>query len=171
MIKYIAIIGMLVLLGGWGFNSEGSEVVSKETVQEVGAQAKEVVVVAATEATEALEFTFDKIEGYFGKVQEVVEKYGGDVANLGLNVLRIDAASHLISPLILFLVLLCFVKYVLRYIRHIHSLGYENPWVFLQAFPIGYGISLSFQISELANIWSWVGIFYPELYAVYKFLL
>lgn len=43
--------------------------------------------------------------------------------------------------------------------------------VFLAAMSAVFSTMTVFSIGQLVNIWAWAGIFYPEVYAVHKFLL
>jgi hypothetical protein len=120
------------------------------------------------------ELAFDKMEGYFTAAQGVIEKYGGDVATLGLNALRIDAASTLVVPF------LCFVVGILAAL-----IGYKGiPWakridkrwetpipVSMWALALGGPVVAIVSFLNLFKIWAWAGIFYPELWAIHKFIL
>ena len=53
---------------------------------------------------------------------------------------------------------------------------YQNIKNEIAYFPLimGYtlaGVLAGVSIYQMLNIWAWVGIFYPELYAVHKFIL
>ena len=132
-------------------------------------------------AQEVAEVVQDQMSAYFDAAKAIMEQYGGDVVNLGLNVLRIEAASELITPLCFFLissVTLFIGRKIHKSIdkekekckeenKHFDDGIYGAPAIF-------YGVgTLVGVISTIAliDLWAWVGIFYPELYAVHKFLL
>ncbi len=130
-------------------------------------------------AKEIVEFSFEKMEQYFGAAKNVIEQYGGDVAELGLMALRIQAASEIIMAIIMF-----------SSVFLLHKLIPDNLWVFAKKYyndsdyVKNYEIYIPFVIAyiftgamsvigfvALFNIWMWVGIFYPEIYAVHKFIM
>ena len=178
------------------------------------------------ETKETVEFAFDKMEQYFNAAKAVLDQYGGDVAEVGLNVLRIEAASELLAPLIATIIFgiiarialkgftVVDVEKIKRELRAACSKGYssrgpfadfllgqyfgssadvnrgsktpedidtavrDNPsWVWtinkiIRATVGGIsGFVLFINIFGLINIWAWIGLFYPELYAVHKFIL
>jgi hypothetical protein len=125
------------------------------------------------------EFAFDKMEKYFDAAQEVIDNYGGDAVELGLNALRVDAAAIIIPHLVFIIVALIFLKYLIPLMKTGWREGREDGWSDFPAKCFAGTISVfAATIALLANItdafnniWAWVGIFYPELYAVHKFLL
>ncbi len=191
-----------------------------EKTTEAGKVAQEVADVVEQKAANLTEFSMDKMEQFFDAAQKVLAQYGGDVAELGLNVLRIEAASELILPLV-FVVAAIVVALNLRRMRSINcevlsilnkDYGARYSWdkdilkahnldphacfsgltqeqkdkVMATASPAPFfadsnlpqaitGVATLvvglFSLSLLINLWAWVGIFYPELYAVHKFLL
>jgi hypothetical protein len=119
---------------------------------------------------EMIEFAFDKIEQYFDAAKLVIDQYGGDVADLALAALRIEAASTLATPLLLLLL----AYFLYRVAKRIY--GIEKDETGDGQFTLMFGtpiIAALFVLGvfKLINVWAWVGIFYPELYAVHKFLL
>jgi len=123
-----------------------------------------------SEATEVTEAVFGKMEEYFDAAKQVIETYGGDVADLGLNVLRIEAGAMLVLPLIAMVFLLSVVKYIKRV--NIWGFSADNncdaPAVIV---PLVVDAIVVFTVYKVFSIWAWVGLFYPELYAVHKFIL
>jgi len=125
-----------------------------------------------SEKKETVEFAFDKIEQYFEAAKQVIEQYGGDVAELGLMALRVEAISCLLPGLIIIILARPLYK-VWKKIgdyEEAHSYGRDRGVTVVAGATIG-AILLILTLVTLFNIWSWVGIFYPELYAVYKMVL
>ena len=120
------------------------------------------------------EVVFDRMEQYFDAAKHVIEQYGGDVAELGLNALRVGALSEILFPVVSTVFLLVLIKHALPAYRwgakpenNSNGLGFFIP-LFLGG---GHLLLLFLAIKYSLNIWAWVGIFYPELYAVHKFIL
>jgi len=150
-----------------------------------------------TDKTEVAEFVFDKLEGYMSAAQSVIDTYGGDAAELGLMALRIEAASEVLFPSIIMLFLLVnsskivgFVKNQFAKSRAITNYQHEEDekkrealrrqymrsdevWFGVLAFMSVGACFITFSICFIAilDIWAWVGMFYPEAYAVHLFLL
>lgn len=177
----------------------------------------ENVTETTNQTAEAVGIALDRFDNYMQSVGEIITEYGGEAVNLGLTVLRIDAAANLaIGFLLLTIAYVLFKKVmpwcVLEYRKATiagatrqNILSNKDIWddklsdeikdmfgsveVFDQyqkkfeqdahTFPfVGSILSALVGICMLiaslfyvANIWYWVGIFYPEAYAVYKFLL
>ena len=131
-----------------------------------------------TEATKALvESTgliTDKILQYMTATEELLVTYGGDAADLGLNVLRIEAGYNLI--LALAGMILAGVITWLSYTTP-KRLGLEKDWpdhpvILVKVIgSIGGVIGVITNGANFINIWNWVGLFWPEAYAVHKFIL
>jgi len=129
---------------------------------------------AAQAATATVSSISDGLDKYFDAAAEIISKYGGDVAELGLNVLRIDAVSVLIGPIVFLSVLLYGVPTVLQFCKNIYKWQTDephNPYSLLYVIPCGYVVVLAHVAGQALNVWAWVGLFYPEVYAVHKFLL
>jgi len=152
---------------------------SLEAVKNTAIEAQEGAKVVAEQATQVLDktndvvaFTFDKMEGYFGAAQKIIEQYGGDVAALGLNVLRIEAISELIPYLIYTILSVLFYKGALSLSKKIEEDNWDGDTVMFVF--LGYITSCCLAVVAVIgifNLWAWVGMFWPELYAVHKFLL
>lgn len=168
-----------------------------------------------SETKEIVEFTFDKMETYFEAVKQVLEQYGGDVTDLSMDVLRVQAVAELLPNLIGFIGFagLAYLSYkalfkygkvdvkplVLRdkgsHDWDVNQLvlkctGYEYTKEWKESYeatryqwkesiglfaPLSVlmlsGLLAGLNFSGLVNIWAWVGLVYPELYAVHLFLL
>lgn len=187
---------------------------------------------AAQEAAGLVDFSIAKLQEFFTAVEGVLQQYGGDVVDLGLAVLRIDAASQLLVPIFLVttlpillyklwnykvectddlsgLVIAVETNYVDRKrtqdlmihrafgvssscvigniaqvekARLLESKPYggPSPWkvsdlgdwaVFMFIAISTITIALVISLYNLINLWAWIGMFYPEAYAVHKILL
>lgn len=135
-----------------------------------------------------LEFAVGKLESYFGAAQEVITKYGGDAIELGLLVLRLDAGQWIFLGLLLLIISLYLRKYAKGlYLTAVEvrdeynkdrEQGYSKhdisdsptffPFVLLTITSVVLTVGACI---NLFNLWNWVGVFYPEAYAVHKFLL
>lgn len=120
---------------------------------------------------ETTEFVFEKMEQYFDAAKTVIEQYGGDVAELGLGALRVQAASELAPALagILILIAIYCLRGKIKYEAEVNRSG-GGAVAIVATLMVG-AASLIVTLEALLNIWAWVGIFYPELYAVYLFIL
>lgn len=162
ILLFIVLASLTLYLG----EVEAGEV--KEATVEI-----EETVAEVKEALNETEFAFDKMEQYFTTAAGIVEKYGGDVAELGLMALRLDAASVILSPLT-FLLIFIFVN--IRISPHIAQriAAFKDPSDRLPSTIIHKGIiysGITLCTLEVMNMWAWAGIFYPELYAVHKFII
>lgn len=132
--------------------------------------------VSAEDSTDiaVAELTFSKLEQYFDSAKEVLQQYEGDVTAVGLTALRIDAAQQLVTPLLLTIVLLCMLKMMIKFFKVTVAGCEEYPnsaWPFAFFLHVIYVVVFIIAIKHLLNIWAWTGIFYPEVYAVYKLVL
>lgn len=96
------------------------------------------------------------------------------MAELGLNVLRIDAASELLYPIVWCVLLLIMLKPAVvtaKWSIEKQKGDSSGQWCFILFIHAGLVAFALHIIAELINLWAWVGIFYPELYAVHKFIL
>lgn len=171
------------------------------------------------------ELILNKMDEYMVAAQGVIEQYGGDVAELGLNVLRVEVLSILIPSLILAIVFGVLAKKLYTYsiskgttikaevLKAALSVAYHNRhseqdrivksytgthssnvdpypidkldtitdvpnpntwddfrimWSLFAATSVVIGTVFAY---KLLNIWLWVGLVYPEMYAVHKFIL
>lgn len=119
---------------------------------------------------EPVEFAFDKIEQYFDAAKQIIEQYGGDVAELGLMALRIDAISNLLPGILCIILARPLYKVWKKLSDYEESALGDRIFSFIFGGIVGF-ITVLITFLSLANIWYWVGIFYPELYAVYKMVL
>lgn len=130
-----------------------------------------------TESTEAVAFVFDKLEGYMSAAKSVIDTYGGDAAELGLLALRVEAASEIVRPLVLFILFAALFFYALKIAMKGFRKEFDDNSTDEAAVGAGTAISVTlglilvFCATDIINIWAWVGIFYPEAYAVHLFLL
>jgi hypothetical protein len=129
-----------------------------------------------TDKTEATEMVLNKIDEYMNAAKTVIETYGGDVADLGLLALRVEAGSEIFLPLLLSFGLLFMIPLMIRTGKKIWEVQkeqstYEVSAVFLYVFHLAWGGFLFGNIFQALNLWAWVGLFYPEAYAVHLFLL
>lgn len=106
---------------------------------------------------------------YLEKIEVIMEEYGPVVADMGLLALRIDAATFLLTGL----VFLAFTLLLLVLIRHIlRTEGGSDEWeVLLVAFIVLAPVCIVSALIFLLNPWYWIGLFNPELYAIWKFIL
>ncbi len=122
------------------------------------------------ETKETVEFAFDKMEQYFDAAKGVIEQYGGDVAELGLMALRVDAISSLMPGVVL--LLLAYPWYLLLKKTAAAELKSSSDcFLTLMLGGVVSAAGLAIMLKSLFNIWAWAGIFYPELYAIHKFIL
>lgn len=112
----------------------------------------------------------DKLVQYMDAAEKVITQYGGDAVNLGLNVLRIDAGVSALAWITGFL--LC-ISSALAFKALLKK--YTPSEVTGVDFGLG-GIVVVFVFSTMHTliepiVWPVVGIFWPEAYAVHKFLM
>ena len=202
--------------------------VSASHAGEVADEVKEVM----ETITPVAESVSDKLAQYLTAAEEVINQYGGQAVDLGLNVLRIEAAASLFPQILVFpfLFFLSWKAYQMirqhgkdfdaeTHMRRLIAKGYqkrdyyecelvglvtgsvrtssiEDEVEFQKGVVtyageihekcaslsedqkiVGYIISASaFIIGSIVfthtlKIWAWVGIFWPEAYAVHKFLM
>ena len=148
-----------------------------------------------SEAKEVTEFVFDKMEQYFNAAQQVIQKYGGDVADLALNALRVDAAAIVVTGVAMLVIGVISIRAGISWVslatqakffsegerekdarkallHTIYDKDIEPLYGIAGTLSImGGGVLLTMGIIRAGEVWAWVGLFYPELYAVHKFLL
>jgi len=186
-------------------------------------QTKEVIV-------EATGVVMDRFEQYFSAASSVIKEYGTDVVDLGLNVLRIEAAAEVISNVLtfIFFAIAAFLLYkkvpfgrlpkedassidkemVIKAVSkgyHDRSLKEDSivrAWFGIDSSSVesgshvpdtpsnGGGINFDspltrvkiigiviltmlsvFNLIGVVDVWSWIGILYPEVYAVHKAMI
>lgn len=120
----------------------------------------------------------DKLEQYFQAATEVITKYGGQAVDLGLMVLRIEAGQGLVFGLCGLIVgaYLLMGRYspatLLKLCNDSYGDGKDVVYFFGTLFSaLGVVIGFVMAAVNLFDIWNWIGIVYPEAYAVHKFLL
>lgn len=113
----------------------------------------------------------DGVEVLATKVSDVISTYSEPVGELMLMYLRVDAASQLLIPLVFFTVLwwcltrLKIISIFEGWIQKDPSGGVVVGIIIITMVTLGIAGTL---LSHLFNLWAWIGIFYPEVYAVYK---
>lgn len=122
-----------------------------------------------TETTQAVEFAFGKMEQYFDAAKTVIEQYGGDVADLALMALRVEAISEFLPVVMLVPLGIVFYK-IGKSVWQTADEDFDRFMIGNILYVVG-GVFALFALTTLLNIWAWAGIFYPELYAVHKFIL
>lgn len=184
----------------------------ENTAQVVEEEARATTEAVAQNATTLTEFSVNKLEQFFSIAEDVMQKYGGEAVDLGLNVLRIDALSRLLLPfvgvvvsIILIIVGIKYIipekrKYTKQFYDDLAAKGYgrrsiaedalygqlhrfagqeefdvclwsESRMVLGGIYGVITIIIAICSVINLLNIWYWIGIFYPEIYAVYKYIL
>mgnify|MGYP000247428932 CR=1 FL=1 len=129
-----------------------------------------------------VEYSLSKFDEFLAAAQNIISQYGGDAAELGLNALRIEALSTIAAPfIILVLTILYFIFLVKKHYKFAADRCKPYPHdlhrVDESAMGLFYAPLLIITFFTIVNIyclldaWSWVGIFYPELYAVHLFLI
>lgn len=111
------------------------------------------------------------------KMTSLAEKYGPDVVDAGLAVVRIAGLQSIMTGLVCGI----FAALILRYISWPcvakTKTQYNNDpqdfpfWILGVVFPIipSFFLLLEF-VSRVANIWNWIQIFYPQLYVAKRIL-
>lgn len=120
----------------------------------------------------------EKLEQYFNAAKEVLLEYGPDVAEFGLTVLRVEAAAELLPAIMYAIIAFLLVKYAdpRKLFARIKDIPKFDDARFglglLGTFSLaGIATSIFLVVFYLLNVWAWVGIFYPEAYAVHYFLM
>lgn len=156
----------------------------------------------------------DKLVQYMDAAEKVISQYGGDAVNLGLNVLRIEAAQGIAYGVITaILAIICYkmfpkgapnaeqdnlpedIKKLIKKGYHGRTVSEDNKvaeatgdlrlstlkgqvdWddgynviIGIVSAISGFSLIIAAAIS-LFDVWNWVGVFWPEAYAVHKFLM
>lgn len=128
----------------------------------------------AETADKMLDKAANMAEQIAGKMAALAEKYGPDVVNAGLAVIRIDGAQSLVVGFVLLgvVVTICVLGY--KHAKRGHVKRAEkvidmDTFGFGYIFPVTAGGVLAFFMAlgcadRLFSIWNWVQVFYPELY-------
>lgn len=117
-----------------------------------------------------------KLDQYFQAATEVITKYGDEAVSMGLLVLRIEAAEGLIGGLVGLLVVYLFTKkwFFLSFFEKARKAPYSEEFLYRLAgiaSALAFIIGVCLSLFKLLNIWNWIGLFWPEVYAVHKYLL
>jgi hypothetical protein len=151
--------------------AEGGVDANVERVAQSVEKVAETVSKSVSEAQLAgTELVFDRMEGYFDAAQGVIKQYGGDVAELGLMALRIDAFSVLFPGLLFAVLAMVWCRFVKRVYQYEKDETRDGAGTIIASVIFGI-VTLVVFAPALLNIWAWAGIFYPELWAIHKFIL
>lgn len=114
----------------------------------------------------------DKLVQYTDAAEKVITQYGGDAVNLGLNVLRVEALVAVFTWLFAVAILVGSILTMRSAIRNnvFKQVDFTVDTIKIVVGGVG---SISTPIVVLATpiIWPIVGLFWPEAYAVHKFLM
>jgi len=117
----------------------------------------------------------DRIENHVvtltEKLAEIAEKYGPDVINLGLDVVRLTGAAPLFLGLVCAIATPILIWSSFHWCRKFEAAPYEDQDVCLFGAVPSIGFSLvTFIISliTLLDFWNWVAVFYPVAYLARK---
>lgn len=113
----------------------------------------------------------DKLEDHIAdlsaKFVEIGEKYGPDVINLGLDVVRLTGAAPLFLGLIAAIATPLLIWSSLHWCAKFKATEYDEQDQYLFFIvPSMVGSVAAFVISlvNLLNFWNWVAVFYPVAY-------
>lgn len=130
------------------------------------------------EATvEATGMVLDKLDQYMQAAQDVITKYGGDAVDLGLTVLRIEAIAETLTMIALVLMYVFVYKKATPLWEEgvLDNIGDPKSMKHLVWGMVAPAVSaislLPIMLTGVFSIWPITGIFWPEAYAVHKFLL
>ena len=165
-------------------------------IQKVADTTAQAVDQVAEKAGSLSDLGVEKLQAFFDLAEKVMAQYGGEAVDLGLNVLRIDAFSNMYGELIMLLVIAFTVKPVTAFMKkwfadctaaatyELLEEGVERQrlyhisrtWDLTLRVFFGWamgGIYTAIALGNIVslNLWAWIGIFYPELYAVNKLVL
>ena len=136
----------------------------------------------AEQAKEIVGLVFDKLEQYFDASKQVIETYGGDVAELGLAYIRVDAFITLAGFLLLVCTcvvgtkLIVFGYKISNYELYSGEEGKRLQNLYKNDIEVGVyatgvavavfgGVGVIVQLTS--GLWALIGMFYPEVYAVH----
>jgi hypothetical protein len=137
-------------------------------------EAKEVLEAAPGVEGKLVEM-LDALQNGVVTVGEQVVKYGPDVADAALWVVRVDGIQSIVSGFVALLILTASVYAFLRTLRWVRSDEFDNdeftgiPF-FIGSIVIGIGsivigiVSSMIAIDKLLNVWNWIAIFEPKLW-------
>lgn len=118
----------------------------------------------------------DLIQQYADKISSIVKEYGPQVTQLALDIGRISAIQDLVYGGLGVAILLGIAVnsiFVFKCIKNdpgLHSL-FNHLYVVISVFvSILFAIGGGYLIYKLLDIFSWVGIFHPEIYLAAKAL-
>ena len=122
------------------------------------------------QTAQATQLVLDKVDQYLQQVTGIIQHYTPDAIQLGMAALRVDALCSLMWPicwLILFYPAWLLLKKAYKYELSLGNDAYVTcvfgglPYIIFTISSFIYGL----------NIWAWVGLFNPKLYAIHRFLL
>lgn len=112
----------------------------------------------------------DKMDQYMSAAQEIISKYGGDAVNLGLSVLQIEAAGYLFIGFCLLILIYPTIR-LFKFLAKKELEHAPDAGASIIFGSIAVILLSVFSAVNLLNIWNWVGVFWPQAYAIHKFLL
>lgn len=127
----------------------------------------------------AQEQTMERVNEYLDKMEELVDAHAGDAVDLGLTAMRIEALSTLSQALFVLLISAGILAVIAKCFINKPKFAWDESIkeyrpAFVAPMSVAGIVSGAFLIAAIAdflNIWHWIGIFNPDLYAVYKFVL
>ncbi len=119
----------------------------------------------------------DKLEGHItdlsAKFVEIGEKYGPDVINLGLDVVRLSGAAPLFLGVLAVIALPLLAWSCRHWIRKFSAAEYREQDVYLWGIIpsiIGIFVASVASLVTLLNFWNWVAVFYPVAFLARKMM-
>lgn len=118
-----------------------------------------------------------KLVEYMDGIEKVLVKYAPKAVDLALVVMKIEAATYLaLGAILIIAAMLIFILWKIidkRMVKSNHY-GYKESdgrvAIAVIMFFTVTGLFIGGMIN-LLNIWYWIGLFNPEIYAIYKFVL
>ena len=133
-------------------------------------------------AVEIIDKTLDNMDKLTVMLAEVAEKYGPEVVDAGLTVVRVSAGSTLIHAAIGTALIVALFKFgiplTFKYRASLPESDRDNTEFFMPTFlcwviaGVGvFGISLGgFGTLKLFNLWTWVALVEPKLWIAHRVL-
>ena len=128
-----------------------------------------------TASTDAGLIIFDKLEGHIetmaAKFVEIGEKFGPDVIDLSLNVVRLTGAAPLFTGLVMAIATPLLIWSAFYWTKKYQKIGYPDNEMYLFAIIPSIGASVLASITSLIlllDFWNWVAVFYPVAYLAKK---
>jgi hypothetical protein len=132
----------------------------------------EVVKDTVDSSADAMNLVVDGMDKLAQAAANILDKYAEPAAELALNVLRIDALSHLIPAIVGLIIALIVYRswpWVVWYKDSAEREGLVAMIIIVGGLVASVFITMA--TIKLLNIWLWIGLVYPEIYAVHKFIL